>query len=1708
MSNKISIKINKFKYSILILGVILGLIWFRGFVDLNFVNAGTCTSDDDCGWASCGGSCGGASCPGSVESCNDHDGDPDTPNICESDCGNYDCKVEYCSGGGGSCTPCGDCGCTPPGTSGFSWDGGSNVISFDGDLLNWGQPGTWGVDTGKGEGTCSGCDTCDVNTKYYTLRDESNTDITDICDNAANDKLDAASVDNSYCEIADLDGSGLRNTIQDIRVIAHNGCCNTSTARENTIVVSAAATVCDLNDCQATEDSSNGYVRRCSKLNDAGSLDYCKLQTDDFALMTVSINGSMIGSYTVDNALSYGANLNPGGFEDHVFTYVGEGLQDGDKIDIKLVNDHEYPAIDRNLFIEGVIIDGVDTYSYTDSELILCDLGSDDCQVDFDDDHPIECMNAASDYCPTVDAGFCVPDLNTGISCTPDTTGCQSTFDTSSGYACYDSSSGDFCQYCVPSDDCQATEDPISGYTCKDSLDNYCTEATNNTCINMVTVDSTGEFCEEQDGGFILAWQNAIRRYTLGADYLGTEIAVDNPCPEITRTFEFNDYPQCSLTSSAVSNSDTPRFSNDNSSDPPDFSVSHLGEVDLTATTSDPDGDTVMVNGWELNTPNSASFDENRFIDSEQMNVRGVGWDLYSNDTKLLESYIQQRNNDVVQYRWCDFDNTNETVSNCTEFVQHSLGTGVRYRDVAIDVYERENGTTRFFQSFLHDDKETIEYRDCPFDPTGGTVSGQTVGTADCSDVTLESINLANLCDLDESDICIESLLDISGNNAGLGHMIYEDDDGYKIHLGTLDYIDYTSSETNGAVCEFDRANGDFNKDGSGNVSCDLVNGGDIGNKIGFGMSNYEIFGAVGMYDRYAQSFVIPTIKAKIYRCAFDPSSNSASNCVDQGDSLVGGILGLTNRFYGDNVNVAASGSVITTTVTDEHGLSNTCTMEYETTDASPTLVSISPDDEWSGTLPDDDNHPDTSVCTDKNPQVFTLTVEDLDGAEDITRTALWMDDEVVHVSNLGSVARGTIMRGVVLELWASGESNPQVEIYIDENSDGSFTLNEKTYGGIVYNNDWSADDSNYNNLKRSVYPEAISADQVQIKVVNAGTLHIEKLELNGVDISPDSSTLAGAGSTTSFSSSTVYGSNNFTLYGTNYDSGEVATCGVDGIDTGDDCWRNYDTIPDNGVDEVGTDPSFPEICSGSTLTATDDRTDCGSTDYGSGFAVTDIRDYDDDSDGVNERMEVDYKFWFNEHATDSLDIGTNLDIYGLVDDQPGLRDGWSDIGDWNLDFDSPTISLDSEAKSKREISVDWSSDDGSDMSGVLTSILYGSFIPDDILSGGTGSHSGSYDVDGDFITGSVTGNTLGNNTFEDLIDVDGDQETFREEVIDISGVEDAGQFEFQLESVDNACNYTEEDNVSVILGEPWLITQGGFLHSGDDIKIPVPGLTPLSNDIVGLSGYDRGKAQITTELGTSGSAVLENIIERTDATYEVFNARTVINYSDANQDGDEGVYSYDNLLNMAKAMYTYDDSIFHKEIVGNSYEISLGSDLNIGSKDWDGDVNKCPASEICWIEFSGGVDITGSEKLKCNRKTVVFVDGDLTVESKIEKVGGLNGCIFVVSGDVVFDYNTDTPGLGYDEMDGFFISDGIIKIEDDDSDEPNVLIINGGIIGYGGSGDSSVGYHRDLGLLDNIESPSLVINHDLRYTIIAGEIFKKGEDSEVYKKNEGFKPY
>lgn len=331
---------------------------------------------------------------------------------------------------------------------------------------------------------------------------------------------------------------------------------------------------------------------------------------------------------------------------------------------------------------------------------------------------------------------------------------------------------------------------------------------------------------------------------------------------------------------------------------------------------------------------------------------------------------------------------------------------------------------------------------------------------------------------------------------------------------------------------------------------------------------------------------------------------------------------------------------------------------------------------------------------------------------------------------------------------------------------------------------------------------------------------------------------------------------------------------------------------------------------------------------------------------------------------------------------------------------------------------------------------------------------------------------------------------------IDI-GANRVGTLIFYITAFDDAGNvHTFTQNFNL---DDWFVTDGGLAYSAQDTNFRAKETTadwtgklppfPVSGWIESLTNT---KADLSTEMWAEDALLspLRNI-DLVDSY--------VIN--------GHGGYSITNYSTELKEAYILKRSTIPNLVEKNftNYTTTAGALISTG-------VLCGPSDGYCVLNFTGNLIIRSN--LKCNRRVLLFVDGNLTInpplrnsQTNIMDASRRNGCIFVVGGDMVIDEgaNQSSPTIfAYDVIHGYFFVDGKVTIlheESKDSDDIyDGVYINGGVHTLGG-----ILINRYLRLIDRLNYPVVAIDHHSKYGVLGGMFF--GSNFNLQKVEVGFKP-
>ena len=323
------------------------------------------------------------------------------------------------------------------------------------------------------------------------------------------------------------------------------------------------------------------------------------------------------------------------------------------------------------------------------------------------------------------------------------------------------------------------------------------------------------------------------------------------------------------------------------------------------------------------------------------------------------------------------------------------------------------------------------------------------------------------------------------------------------------------------------------------------------------------------------------------------------------------------------------------------------------------------------------------------------------------------------------------------------------------------------------------------------------------------------------------------------------------------------------------------------------------------------------------------------------------------------------------------------------------------------------------------------------------------------------------------------------------------GFFEIHLTVFDDAGNYTSS-KIDINIAD-WFATAGGVAYSEEGTSFSTkdfvvsqsqsePPLLPYPSTNPGLQF---GKADYSSELWAQKS---------NKTAEELVRSNLVKSYNIPNYLGYKLTSGYYKELKLA---YEGNKTNFRQ---GDLREIFPSSPVLSGSL-----LNICESRQYCMFDYSGNLDITNN--VACDNRSVIFVAGDLNINSSITNNDNRNGCIFVVNGNVVIEEGKDMSktSFGYDIIHGDILADGQIIIEDEGSKRaPNMNSVIDGVYINGGLSSSykestSIVINRYLRVEEKLTYPVLVIDYHPKYGVIAEKLF--GRKMSIKPVEVGVKP-
>jgi hypothetical protein len=234
-----------------------------------------------------------------------------------------------------------------------------------------------------------------------------------------------------------------------------------------------------------------------------------------------------------------------------------------------------------------------------------------------------------------------------------------------------------------------------------------------------------------------------------------------------------------------------------------------------------------------------------------------------------------------------------------------------------------------------------------------------------------------------------------------------------------------------------------------------------------------------------------------------------------------------------------------------------------------------------------------------------------------------------------------------------------------------------------------------------------------------------------------------------------------------------------------------------------------------------------------------------------------------------------------------------------------------------------------------------------------------------------------------------------------------------------NGARCSDTQNLTALIGSWWQVI-GGNVTSGQSIRSLIPAALPylVKNPTAGSPGvvvYGTGLGSSYDFLAGIGTG------QPSSANWLVSSPIT------------PPKYNYDYALSLLSSTWPFNN-------------INSGTDMN---------GNVTVASDG-YKYFKANSDLTIGNTQNINDKVVLFVDGDLTINSRINLSGSNSFFMAIVSGDINIEPSlTGTSSGSNPAIEGYFLTDGNFNT----GSSNNRLVVAGSVVALGG-----IGLDRDLG--------------------------------------------
>jgi hypothetical protein len=423
-------------------------------------------------------------------------------------------------------------------------------------------------------------------------------------------------------------------------------------------------------------------------------------------------------------------------------------------------------------------------------------------------------------------------------------------------------------------------------------------------------------------------------------------------------------------------------------------------------------------------------------------------------------------------------------------------------------------------------------------------------------------------------------------------------------------------------------------------------------------------------------------------------------------------------------------------------------------------------------------------------------------------------------------------------------------------------------------------------------------------------------------------------------------------------------------------------------------------------------------------------------------------------------DNGTNqfASSYAQVGDANNIT--YLKVDEWGVDMVPPTADVSTPLfTSSTEFGVNWSASDSFSGLGNIQSFIKSDIAGSSLFDQLIGNTFNFVAADLELPAG-ITQPLLVNHNYVDL------------------QTASSATYSFRLNITDRACN-TAEDTSEAAPTVPWLMGLNSNLSGLGGIKnIEIPEQERVSipeinyNDIPTLS--TDGVISGTLDIPQNNISSVDKYV----LGYNNFATKPPITSDYDNW--------YDHLFN--KVNKNTDSNIIDSAVTTANTTMSSTFGVAANSKN-----------------FYQVSNLTLQSDLICDIQAIIFIEGNLTIRPNLTNSNQLNGCIFVVQGDITVEAGTrktfealdSTDPAGYDLISGVFITNSNLIIPSDqfDNDEKwDGLIINGTALAQG------VSLGRDLNLTANATQPAHIFNYDAKYLIM----FAKELADRSYSLREG----